>query len=134
MIRLLKVFSLQVKLHVLLFTELIVSEPIHFLTWLFSVVPQQKQLKGNSSQVRFKEIYPLMLVKSQLQRWMLCVIAQVSNQWLKLEMVCNALCRDSLLCSVVKIILKRVAINSMRYLNKLKMSESQIEATFGIPI
>lgn len=134
MIRLLKVFSLQVKLHVLLFTELIVSELIHFLTWLFSVVPQQKQLKGNSSQVRFKEIYPLMLVKSQLQRWMLYVIAQVSNQWLKLEMVCNALCRDSLLCSVVKIILKRVAINSMRYLNKLKMSESQIEAIFGIPI
>ena len=55
-------------------------------------------------------------------------------KWLKLEMVCNALCRDSLLCSVVKIILKRVAINSMRYLNKLKMSESQIEATFGLPI
>jgi hypothetical protein len=71
---------LLVKLHVHLSTVLIVLEPIRFLTWSFSVVPQQKQLKSNSSQVRLRGIYLLMLVKSQSQRWMLSVIAQVRSQ------------------------------------------------------
>jgi hypothetical protein len=71
---------LLVKLHVHLSTVLIVLEPIRFLTWSFSVVLQQKQLKSNSSQVRLRGIYLLMLVKSQSQRWMLSVTAQVRSQ------------------------------------------------------
>lgn len=103
----------------------------HCLTWSFLVVLLLKTPRRIKSLDKLKRNCPKMLVSNQFNGLMVFATARESNQPLKLELVCKRLCKDMLLCSVVKTILKKVVKSFMNSHKVSMIWVSLIVVKFG---